>query len=632
MHSVPRRCLSALAVALWLSGAVSPALAQSPFLAQAQERFRAKDYPGALAELKKAEKAGTMGADEWNLLGSIRLRQRQFAPARDSFRRAVRADPTFFAAQFNLGEADFRERNYAAARTSFEQLLESATTASERDLARYKIALTYVKERRLAEAQRAIEELKAADSGSYVYAQAALAYEKRDGTEAARWLTRAPVGNRAAQAKIFADSFETMGLSTDPRAAATLTTKESSPENSLDRWTLDGLATGPAPAPGAPRNEPPANLANASEPTARALRDLPPTVFNPSVPTATLVPGAAASRPAPAKTVEIKAAAPAPSQAFLDAFLLAAKAYQKRDYAVALEALDRAEALQPGQADAANLRGLIHFKRRELAQAESLFREAIRLDPSLWTAKLNLADIPFDFRNFTLARERFERLYTETDATIQPREAEFVQFKIFLTLLLEGKELAARNFMNRFGFSGRTPARYYAQAALNFHSGDFDRAVAWMQSARREFPAEVDALFAESLYRVGWLTENVTAPSLVPEPIRAGGDGPTSAVAEAGNADSALPSGAIQPLPEKRAPTPAPTPALTPPALAEATPPETVERKAPTTLSLGPVNTQPRDRVGAWLLGLALGIMLLFLYWLHRLRRAQANSLPSQSR
>lgn len=639
MHLFFRRLFLAC-LCLAFAGPV-PVSAQSAFLAQAQEKFRAKDYAGALAELQRAEKAGAMGADEWNLLGSIQLRQRQFASARESFRRAVRADPGFWAAQFNLGEADFREGNYAAARASFQNLFIASSSEAERDLANYKVALTYIKERRLAEAQQAIEALKAADSGSYVYAQAALAYEKRDGAAASRWLARAPSGSRAAQAKIFADSFDAMGLSADPRAAATLTTKEAGVDSLLERWTLDGLATaGPPPAGSgpAPRNEPPANLANANEPTVRALRVLPPTVFNPSAPLpASPAPPAAGARPAApgGKPSEIRSAAPAPSQAFLDAFLLAAKAYQRKDYSGAAAALDSAESLQPGQADAANLRGLIHFKRRDLATAEQHFREAIRIDPTLWTARLNLADIPFEFRNYTQARERFEQLFLETDPTIQPREAEFVQFKIFLTLLLEGKELAARNFMSRFGFTGNTPARYYAQAALNFHGGDFDRAVAWMQGARREFPSEVDALFAESLYRVGWLTENISAPvNPVAEatPAAPPGDG-NAGLAVPGPA--LLPPGAVEPLPDRPG-NAKPTPEVPPPAAPataatpepELTPPPL---RKPAAIPIGKVNAPAHDPVGLWLLGAAVVIVLPFGVWFIRRQRTDDAPTPEGS-
>lgn len=636
MHSFFRGRSFLLVAAAWFA-LLPMTVRASAFLALAQEKFRARDYAGALAELQRAEKAGAMGPDEWNLLGSIQLRQRQFAPARESFRRAVRGDPGFWAARFNLGEADFREGNFAAARTSFEELLAASTSDAERDLASYKIALTFIKERRLPEAQQAIEALKPAESGSYIYAQAALAYEKRDGPAAARWLARAPSGSRSAQAKVYADSFEAMGLSVDPRAAANLTTKEANADAMLERWTLDGLATvNPlASAPTrAPRNEPPANLANANEPTARALRSLPPSVFNPSVP-ATPAPSPLPGAPRSARPAEIRSTAPAPTQAFLDTFLLAARAYQNKDYPGALEALDQAEAQQPGQAEAANLRGLVHFKLRDFVAAERHFKEAVRIDPSLWAARLNLADIPFEFRNYTLARDRLEQLFAETDAAAQPREAEFVQYKIYLTLLLEGKDTLARNFLNRFGFNGKSPARYYAQAAMNFHGGDFDRAVAWIQGARREFPGETDTLFSESLYRVGWLTEK-SAPAPVPvadAPLTTlPGDGGASVAVP--SAQPLLPRGAVEPLPEPRRSLPPPEPpavtATSPsaPSLSEPTP-AAVAPASPlrpqSSIPLGPVKAEPRDFISWILLGLVAAILVPFLIWFAR-RRREANA------
>ena len=75
-------------------------------------------------------------------------------------------------------------------------------------------------------------------------------------------------------------------------------------------------------------------------------------------------------------------------------------------------------------------------------------------DPQFWAARFNYAELPFNYRNYTAARSRFEELSAQTDASKQPREVELTQFKIFLTLLLEGKVDGARSFMGHLSFTG----------------------------------------------------------------------------------------------------------------------------------------------------------------------------------
>ena len=194
--------------------------------------------------------------------------------------------------------------------------------------------------------------------------------------------------------------------------------------------------------------------------------------------------------------------------------------YQHADYADALTQLDGADGVgsnAQNQSDAYNLRGLVLSKQRNYEGAEGMFRKAVQTDPGLWAAKFNYAEVPFNYRNFTVARSRFEELLSQTDPAKQPVEAELTQFKVFLTLLLEGKEDAARTFMQHFNFSGATPARYFCQAALNFYSGDVDKAQGWIDSARKEYPARKSSSFLEAFYRVGWLTDP-NGGSITPSP------------------------------------------------------------------------------------------------------------------
>ena len=257
------------------------------------------------------------------------------------------------------------------------------------------------------------------------------------------------------------------------------------------------------------------------------------------------------------------------AQIFKHFYEAAYAAYKQRsDYRGALAQLDEAETTQPNQPDALNLRGLTYSKLKEYEHAESAFKRAIAADSQFWAARFNYAELPFDYQNYTTARSRFEELSAQTDAAKQPREVELTQFKIFLTLLLEGKVDGARSFMQHLSFSGKTPARYFCQAALEFHDGSADRAQAEIDSAAKEFQAQsklVD-IFKESFYRIGWLNDPGSPPNAAS----------SNAVAEAAPAAASTAVPAVPPA------TPAPTPASTPAVAMETPAPITAPTPVPT--------------------------------------------------
>src|SRR3712207_8377652 len=54
---------------------------------------------------------------------------------------------------------------------------------------------------------------------------------------------------------------------------------------------------------------------------------------------------------------------------------------------------------------------------------------------------------------------------SSTSGADKDQAAQLIKFKIYLTLLLEGKDSRAQKMMEQFQFTGDTPALYYAQAA-----------------------------------------------------------------------------------------------------------------------------------------------------------------------
>ena len=241
-------------------------------------------------------------------------------------------------------------------------------------------------------------------------------------------------------------------------------------------------------------------------------------------------------------------------------------AYKGRgDYADALAQLDEADATKPNDPDALNLRGLTCSKQKDYEHAEAAFKRAITAEPQFWAARFNYAELPFNYRNYTAARSRFEELSAQTDVSRQPKEMELTQFKIFLTLLLEGKVDAAKSFMSRQSFTGSTPARYFCQAALEFYAGNADKAQAEINSANKDYQARLVDIFKESFYRIGWLNDPsnpagtaVAAATLPPTPVTV----PSPVLAEA--TPSATPALVVQTAPLPTAALAMPSPETTP--------------------------------------------------------------------
>src|SRR5947208_1788742 len=141
------------------------------------------------------------------------------------------------------------------------------------------------------------------------------------------------------------------------------------------------------------------------------------------------------------------------------------QALRQRDFATALKFVDQADQADPNQPSTLNLRGEILMQQQQFDQAEAAFKKAAKLDPKFREAQYNLAQIPFKKKDYAKAQERFETLYKRTPGGDKNQAAELIKFKIYMTLLLEGKESRAHAMMEEFQFTGDTPALYYAQAA-----------------------------------------------------------------------------------------------------------------------------------------------------------------------
>src|SRR5881296_1101680 len=197
-------------------------------------------------------------------------------------------------------------------------------------------------------------------------------------------------------------------------------------------------------------------------------------------------------------------------------FEQAQQALRQRDFAAALKLIDEADKADPNQASTINLRGEILAQQEQFDQAETAFKKAAKLDPKLREAQYNLAQIPFKKKEYAKARDRFEALYKRTPGGDKNQAAELIKFKIYMTLLLEGKESRAHAMMDEFQFTGDTPALYYAQAAWEFQHKNPEKAAESTTSANKIYSAALNSVFADAFYDVGWMQrpEGSSAPAL----------------------------------------------------------------------------------------------------------------------
>src|SRR6266436_5962620 len=137
----------------------------------------------------------------------------------------------------------------------------------------------------------------------------------------------------------------------------------------------------------------------------------------------------------------------------------------------------------------------------------------MKLDPKLLEPQYNLAQIPFKKKEYTKARVIFEALFGATPSTggDKNQTAQIIKFKIYLTLLLEGKDSRAQKMMEQFQFTGDTPALYYAQAAWEFKHNNTAKANDWIVSARKIYSSALNFVFADSFYDLAWLQPAVVA-------------------------------------------------------------------------------------------------------------------------
>jgi tetratricopeptide (TPR) repeat protein len=197
-------------------------------------------------------------------------------------------------------------------------------------------------------------------------------------------------------------------------------------------------------------------------------------------------------------------------------FEQALQAFEQRDFDSAARLAEQADTAEPNQPQILNLRGAILLEQQKYDEAEGFFKRALKVDPKFREAQFNLADVPFRNKDYAEARDRFQALLKQTPGEDKNQAAQLINFKIFLTYLLEGKDSRAQKLMEQFQFSGDTPALYYAEAAWEFKHDNADKANDWITSARKIYPSASNALYSGGFYDLGWLKSAMAVSSPTP--------------------------------------------------------------------------------------------------------------------
>jgi len=198
------------------------------------------------------------------------------------------------------------------------------------------------------------------------------------------------------------------------------------------------------------------------------------------------------------------------------AFEQALQAYEQRDFDSAARLAEQADTAEPNQPQVLNLRGAILLEQQKYDEAERFFKQALKADPKFREAQFNLADVPFRNKDYAEARDRFQALLKQTPGGDKNQAAQLINFRVFLTYLLEGKDSRAQKLMEQFQFSGDTPALYYAEAAWEFKHDNADKANDWITSARKIYPSASNAQYAAGFYDLGWLKNAMVVSSPTP--------------------------------------------------------------------------------------------------------------------
>lgn len=163
-------------------------------IGEAQSLQMRKRYTDALTKLDEAEKIDPKRGEIYNVRGGIYItaQLRNLERARAEFVKARELMPGTLPPVFNLAEVDFVKHDWAAAETAFKAVLTQfpKLPVQARHLVQFKVLVSLVKQDKVVEAQKLLEEnfTFMDDTPAYYFSKAILALQAKDTTKGNEWL------------------------------------------------------------------------------------------------------------------------------------------------------------------------------------------------------------------------------------------------------------------------------------------------------------------------------------------------------------------------------------------------------------------------------------------------------------
>ncbi|PYX34518.1 MAG: hypothetical protein DMG80_01820, partial [Acidobacteria bacterium] len=195
---------------------VSPSKAElESMYEKAFRAFDSQNFPEALKQLDAIDARQPDLAESQNLRGVIYMRQGIYDKGEAALNEALRIDPKFWNARFNLAEIPFLRKDWPQARERFQALLASNAAELQGEatqLIQYKILLTYLLEGKenMVDSLLAKFELSP-DTPAVHYANAAIALQQNKAEDAKNWMAQAEKNFSAPLNKLFAESLYEIG-------------------------------------------------------------------------------------------------------------------------------------------------------------------------------------------------------------------------------------------------------------------------------------------------------------------------------------------------------------------------------------------------------------------------------------
>ena len=162
-------------------------------MTEAIRRFQARDFKGSGDYVDRADEILPPTAWSLNVRGAIAIELRDFDRGYKYCSDALKLDPTFFPAKFNISEIPFLEGKYAEARGLWMKILATMNAGdSTVELVTYRIFLTYLLENDFDRSKEWLEKIPfPSQTPAYQYGHAAWARQKGDIAKWDDWIRSA---------------------------------------------------------------------------------------------------------------------------------------------------------------------------------------------------------------------------------------------------------------------------------------------------------------------------------------------------------------------------------------------------------------------------------------------------------